>query len=201
MFWRTVHVQVSWLEAFLRVKCHQYCSRTREFSQWTGRRSYLYERARSASRILTDIRKNPITNSETIRPIDNHPSLLDGPAAFLLSSKEQMLTAVICQRFLPLERCHKCFASCCSVIAGPIVFRLAGASPTGGGGRGGRDPPLLKTAGFDSSQKFGHFSIFFLKTYKMFEFSNIFQTKWPKSEEKLNFGGRWVWVPMTLTPQ
>ena len=24
--------------------------------------------------------------------------------------------------------------------------------------------------------------------------------KWPKSEEKLNFGGRWAWVPMNLSP-
>ena len=40
-------------------------------------------------------------------------------------------------------------------------------SPRGvadGEGRGGRDPPLLKTAG-SSPQKRGHFSIFFLKTY------------------------------------
>ena len=31
-------------------------------------------------------------------------------------------------------------------------------------------------------------------------FSNIFKTKWPKSEEKLNFVGRWVWVPMIPPP-
>ena len=24
---------------------------------------------------------------------------------------------------------------------------------------------------------------------------------WPKSEEKLNFGGRWVWVPMNPSPE
>ena len=23
---------------------------------------------------------------------------------------------------------------------------------------------------------------------------NIFKIKWPKSEEKINFGGRWVWL-------
>ena len=23
---------------------------------------------------------------------------------------------------------------------------------------------------------------------------NIFRIKWPKSEEKINFGGRWVWL-------
>ena len=38
---------------------------------------------------------------------------------------------------------------------------------------------------------------FFLKLF--FAFSNIFKIKWPKSEEKLNFGGRWVWVPMNPT--
>ena len=33
----------------------------------------------------------------------------------------------------------------------------------------------------------------------MLAFSNIFKTKWTKAEEKLNFGVRWVWVPMTPT--
>ena len=42
--------------------------------------------------------------------------------------------------------------------------------------------------------------MFFLKRF-FFAFSNIFKTKWTKSEEKLNFGGRWVWVPMTPIPQ
>ena len=38
---------------------------------------------------------------------------------------------------------------------------------------------------------------FFLKLF--FAFFNIFKIKWPKSDEKLNFGGRWVWVPMNPT--
>ena len=43
-------------------------------------------------------------------------------------------------------------------------------------------------------------SDFFLKRrHTFFAFSNIFQIRWPKSEEKLNFGGRWIWVPMNPT--
>ena len=34
--------------------------------------------------------------------------------------------------------------------------------------------------------------------YENFEFSSILKTKWPKSEEILNFGGGWVWVPMNI---
>ena len=32
--------------------------------------------------------------------------------------------------------------------------------------------------------------------YDIFAFSNIFKTKWPKSEETQNCGCRWAWVPM-----
>ena len=41
---------------------------------------------------------------------------------------------------------------------------------------------------------------FFLETYKILHFPNIFKMKWPKSKEKLNFWGRWVWMPMNPTP-
>ena len=41
---------------------------------------------------------------------------------------------------------------------------------------------------------------FFLTQMKNFAFSTIFKIKWPKSEEKLNFGGSWVWVPMNPSP-
>ena len=44
-----------------------------------------------------------------------------------------------------------------------------------------------------------YFSDFFY-TYSNFAFSNIFKIKWPKSEEKLNFGDRWVWLPMNPSP-
>ena len=77
----------------------------------------------------------------------------------------------------------------------------SGASPTGGGGSRESGPPHFWKPRGSTSQKFRHFSIFFLKMYNFFAFSNIFKTKWPKSEEKLNFGGRWVWVPTTPTPQ
>ena len=56
--------------------------------------------------------------------------------------------------------------------------------------RGGRDPRKVDISVY-----------FFLKTCYIFAFSNIFKTKWPKSEEKLNFGIGWVWVPMNPTPQ
>ena len=42
---------------------------------------------------------------------------------------------------------------------------------------------------------------FFLDANENFAFFNIFKMKWPKSEEKLYFGGRWVWVPMNLSPK
>ena len=69
-----------------------------------------------------------------------------------------------------------------------------------GGGSRGSGPPLLKTAGIGTARNLDISVYFFLKKY-IFAFSNIFKTKWPKSEEKPNFGGRWVWVPMTPTPQ
>ena len=36
--------------------------------------------------------------------------------------------------------------------------------------------------------------------YANFAISNIFKIKWPKFEEKLNFGRRWVWMPMNSSP-
>ena len=42
---------------------------------------------------------------------------------------------------------------------------------------------------------------FFLDTYKNVARTNLFKLKWPKSEEKMNFGGRLVWVPMNPSPQ
>ena len=70
----------------------------------------------------------------------------------------------------------------------------------GGGGRGGQDSRTFENRGGRPPQKCGYFSIFFLETYNFFAFSNIFKIKWPKFEKKLNFGGRWVWVPMNSTP-
>ena len=52
----------------------------------------------------------------------------------------------------------------------------------------------------DVPQKLVCFSNFFLDTVNIFAFSNLFKIKWPKSEDKLNFEGRWVWVPMHPSP-
>ena len=48
-------------------------------------------------------------------------------------------------------------------------------------------------------QKLVYFSNVLLGTFKILAFSNIFE-KWTKSEEKRNFGGRWVWVPLYSPP-
>ena len=70
----------------------------------------------------------------------------------------------------------------------------SGASPTGGG----RPPPTWKPRG-TILQKFGYFSNF-LDTFNFFpQFSNISEMKWFRSEEKLNFGIRRVWVLMNST--
>ena len=60
-------------------------------------------------------------------------------------------------------------------------------------------PPVEKSPG-DVRQKLEFVSNFFLDTHFDFEFFNIFKIKWPKSEEKLHFWGRWVWVPVNPLP-
>ena len=66
------------------------------------------------------------------------------------------------------------------------------------GGRGDQDSRTFKNRGCRLPRNLDISVTFFLKLF--FAFSNIFILKWPKSEEKLNFGGRWVWVPMNPTP-
>ena len=66
------------------------------------------------------------------------------------------------------------------------------------GGRGTRPPQSKNQRG--TSPEIMIFQYLFLETFANFEFSNIFEIKWPKSEEKLNFGGRWVWMPMNPSP-
>ena len=61
-------------------------------------------------------------------------------------------------------------------------------------------PPQLRNQQGMSPHKLGYFSNFFLDTYSTFGISNNFKIKWPKPEEKLNFGGVWVWVPMNPPP-
>ena len=74
------------------------------------------------------------------------------------------------------------------------IFRLKTWAPIAGDG--GRVPQLRNQRG----TKLGYFSNFFLDTYYNFSFSNILKIKWPKSEEKLNFGSRWIWVSMNPSP-
>ena len=56
------------------------------------------------------------------------------------------------------------------------------------GGTGGRVPRSRKISGEHHPRNY-HISASFFDTYENFAFSTIFKIKWPKSEEKLNFGG------------
>ena len=58
------------------------------------------------------------------------------------------------------------------------------------GGHGGTRPPQSKNQRVTSPEIIIFQYLFFLDTYDHFAFSTIFKIKWPKSEEKLNFGGR-----------
>ena len=71
-----------------------------------------------------------------------------------------------------------------------------------GRGTWGTRPPQSKNQRGTSPQKLWYvFGYLFLDTFANSAFSNIFEIKWPKPEEKLNFGGRWAWVPMNLSPK
>ena len=67
-------------------------------------------------------------------------------------------------------------------------------------GTGGRVPRSRKISGGRPPRSYNRSVYFFLKCLQFFTFSNIFEIKWPKSEKKLNFWGRWVWVPMNPSP-
>ena len=75
----------------------------------------------------------------------------------------------------------------------------AWASKAGGGGDA--SPAVEKSARDVPPRNDDILASFFLDSDENFAFSTIFKMKWPKSEEKLNFGGRWVWVPMNPSPQ
>ena len=68
------------------------------------------------------------------------------------------------------------------------------------GGRGGRVPRSRKISGGRPPRNDDIFASFFLHTDENFAFSTIFKIKWPKSEEKQNFGGKWIWVPIWIHP-
>ena len=67
-------------------------------------------------------------------------------------------------------------------------------------GMGDASPQLKIPAAGDVPPEIRIFQYFFLDTYKNFAFSNNFKIKWLKSEDKLDFGGRRIWVPMNLSP-
>ena len=85
--------------------------------------------------------------------------------------------------------CSPCLS--CDTIA---VLRLH-AGVSGGQGVAGVRTPLLKIAGVDPRRNMDISVSFFLETYKILTISDPFKISWPKSEEKMNFGGRWVWMP------
>ena len=58
--------------------------------------------------------------------------------------------------------------------------------------RGGRVPAVEKSAGDVPPRNDYILGSFILDTDENFAFSTISKIKCPKSEEKLNFGGRWV---------
>ena len=67
-------------------------------------------------------------------------------------------------------------------------------------GGGGRVPRSRKISRGRPPRSYAISASFFL-TNENFAFSTILKIKWPKSEEKLNFGGRQVWMPMSPSPQ
>ena len=84
-----------------------------------------------------------------------------------------------------------------SSIRGPSFGVHERRKRGGGGGTGGRVPRSRKINGGRPPRNYAISAYFFFIGI----FSNMFEIKWPKSEEKLNFGGRWVWVPMNPSPQ
>ena len=67
-------------------------------------------------------------------------------------------------------------------------------------GDGGTRPPQSKNQRGTSPRNDDTSASVFLDTNENFAFATILKIKWPKSEENLNFGGRWVWVPMNPSP-
>ena len=68
-------------------------------------------------------------------------------------------------------------------------------------GRGTRPLPGRKISGGRPPRNEEISKTFFPDNYLNFSFSIIFKIKWLKSEEKLNFDGMWVWVPISPFPQ
>ena len=68
------------------------------------------------------------------------------------------------------------------------------------GDGGDASPAVEKSAGY-VPPVITIFQYLFIDTCENFAFSNIYKIKWSKSEEKLNFGGKWDWVPMNPSPK
>ena len=75
-----------------------------------------------------------------------------------------------------------------AVTAGSSLMSTWAPTP---GGRGGRVPPAQKSEG-DVPPEIVIFTAIFKELAKNFTLFRIFKIKWPKSEEKTEFGGRWV---------
>ena len=60
------------------------------------------------------------------------------------------------------------------------------------GGTGGTRPPRSESRRGTSPRNHGFYR-FLKELTKIFRFFKIFKIKWPKSQEKSEFGGRWVW--------
>ena len=77
---------------------------------------------------------------------------------------------------------------------------LRGMSAAAGRGGGGTGPPGSNFWG--SSPRNRDFWRFFPEyMLKILDFPIFFEIKWPKSEEKLEFGGKWVWRTWINPPQ
>ena len=73
-------------------------------------------------------------------------------------------------------------------VAQRILLTIMGVES---GGTGGRVPRSRKISGGRPPRNYDiSVSFFLIGAIANFAFSNIFEIKWPKSEEKLNFGGR-----------
>ena len=62
-------------------------------------------------------------------------------------------------------------------------------------GRRGRRPPQSKNQRRTSHRNSDISVSFFLTQMNIVHLPTFSKIKWPNSEEKLNFGGRWAWVP------
>ena len=87
-----------------------------------------------------------------------------------------------------------------SALPPALLCRALQCSTAHAGSLHGRHRRGSRGSGPRTFENCGDEGSFFLKRI-FFAFSNIFKLKWQKSEEKLNSGHSWVWVPMSPSPQ